>query len=85
MEPLPCFDQGILHQIIGADGGSVLASASTVQKAVGEGLKGTGNVDAAKAVGKALAERAKAAGAKGWLGKPFKPDMLLATVEKLAA
>lgn len=52
----------IYAQIIGADGGSVLASASTVQKAVGEGLKGTGNVDAAKAVGKALAERAKEAG-----------------------
>ena len=32
-----------------------------------------------------LIQRAKAAGAKGWLVKPFKPDMLLATVEKLAA
>ena len=27
-----------------------------------EGLKGTGNIDAAKAVGKAIAERAKAKG-----------------------
>ena len=31
-----------------------------------------------------LIARAKAAGAKGWLVKPFKPDMLLATVNKLA-
>jgi large subunit ribosomal protein L18 len=40
----------------------VLVSASTVQEAVAKDLKGTGNVDAAKAVGKAVAERAKAAG-----------------------
>jgi large subunit ribosomal protein L18 len=33
-----------------------------VQDAVVEGLKGTGNVEAAKAVGRAIAERAKAAG-----------------------
>lgn len=32
-----------------------------------------------------LVKRAKAAGAKGWLVKPFKPEMLLATVQKLAA
>ena len=40
----------------------MLASASTVQKAVASGLKYTGNVEAARAVGKAIAERAKAAG-----------------------
>ena len=40
----------------------VVAAASTVQKDVAEGLKGTGNVEAAKAVGKAIAERAKAQG-----------------------
>jgi large subunit ribosomal protein L18 len=40
----------------------VIASASTLQKDVAEGLKGTGNIDAAKAVGKAIAERAKAVG-----------------------
>ena len=40
----------------------VIASASTLQKDVAEGLKGTGNVEAAKAVGKAIAERAKAKG-----------------------
>ena len=33
-----------------------------MQKDVREGLKGTGNVEAAKAVGKAIAERAKAEG-----------------------
>jgi large subunit ribosomal protein L18 len=40
----------------------VLASASTLQKDVREGLKNTGNAAAAAAVGKAIAERAKAAG-----------------------
>jgi large subunit ribosomal protein L18 len=42
----------------------VLASASTLQKEVREGLKGTGNATAAAAVGKAIAEKAKAAGIK---------------------
>jgi len=40
----------------------VLAVASTVQKDVADGLKSTGNIEAAKAVGKAIAERAKAKG-----------------------
>jgi len=40
----------------------VLAAASTLQKEVREGLKGTGNATAAAAVGKAIAERAKAKG-----------------------
>ena len=40
----------------------VVVTASTVQKDVAGGLKGTGNVDAAKAVGRAIAERAKAKG-----------------------
>jgi len=40
----------------------VIASASTLQKDVAEGLKNTGNIEAAKAVGRAIAERAKAHG-----------------------
>ena len=52
----------IYAQITEASGAKVLASASTVQEAVSKDLKGTGNVEAAKAVGRAIAERAKAAG-----------------------
>jgi large subunit ribosomal protein L18 len=49
-------------QIIAPSGGEVVATASTLQAAVAEGLIGTGNIDAAKAVGRTIAERAKAAG-----------------------
>ena len=49
-------------QLFDASGGKVLAAASTVQDAVAKELKGTGNVEAAKAVGRASAERARAAG-----------------------
>jgi large subunit ribosomal protein L18 len=49
-------------QVFDAAGASVLAAASTVQDAVVGDIKGTGNVEAAKAVGRAIAERAKAAG-----------------------
>ena len=52
----------IYAQVFDSTGGSVLASASTVQEAVAKDLKGTGNIEAAKAVGRAIAERAKAAG-----------------------
>ena len=52
----------IYAQIIGPDGGTVIAAASTVQAAVRDGLKTTGNVAAAAAVGKAIAEKAKTAG-----------------------
>jgi large subunit ribosomal protein L18 len=52
----------IYAQLFAADGSQVLASASTVQKDVAKDLKYTGNVEAARAVGKAIAERAKAAG-----------------------
>ena len=52
----------IYAQIIAAEDGSVVASASTLTKELRESLKATGNRDAAAAVGKLIAERAKAAG-----------------------
>jgi large subunit ribosomal protein L18 len=52
----------IYAQVTDAGGAKVLAAASTVQGSVKEGVKYTGNVDAAKAVGRAIAEKAKAAG-----------------------
>jgi len=52
----------IYAQVMSADGSAVLAAASTTQEDVSKSLKGTGNVDAAVAVGKAIADRAKAAG-----------------------
>lgn len=55
--------QHIYAQIFDVDS-KVLAAASTVQKEVRGDLKGTGNVTAAAAVGKAIAEKAKAAGIK---------------------
>ena len=54
--------QHIYAQLTDASGAKVLAAASTLQDAVSTGLKATGNVEAAKAVGRAIAERAKAAG-----------------------
>jgi large subunit ribosomal protein L18 len=54
--------QHIYAQVTDSDGGKVIAAASTLQEKVREGLKGTGNVEAAKAVGRAIAERSKAAG-----------------------
>ena len=52
--------QHIYAQVISAEGDKVLAAASTVQKDLAKGLKGTKNKDAAAAVGKAIAEKAKA-------------------------
>ena len=54
--------QHIYAQVTDASGATVLAAASTLQEAVRKDLKGTGNVDAAKTVGRVIAERAKAAG-----------------------
>lgn len=53
--------QHIYAQIFDAES-KVLAVASTLQKDVRGDLKGTGNITAAAAVGKAIAEKAKAAG-----------------------
>jgi len=55
----------IYAQIIAANGSEVLTSASTIQADVKGDLKTTGNIDAAAAVGKAIAEKAKAAGITG--------------------
>jgi large subunit ribosomal protein L18 len=55
--------QHIYAQIFDANS-KVLAAASTLQKEVRGDLKGTGNATAAAAVGKAIAEKAKAAGIK---------------------
>ena len=52
----------IYAQLIAPEGGTVVASASTLQKTLVAGLESTGNVEAAKVVGKAIAERAKEAG-----------------------
>jgi len=54
--------QHIYAQLTDSTGAKVLAAASTLQAAVRQGLAHTGNVEAAKAVGRAIAERAKAAG-----------------------
>jgi large subunit ribosomal protein L18 len=54
--------QHIYAQVFTADGSKVLASASTVQADVAEGLKGKKNVDAAAKVGQIVAERALKAG-----------------------
>ena len=53
----------IYAQIISNDN-RVLASASTLDKDLVKGLKYTGNIEAAKAVGKKLAERATEKGIK---------------------
>ena len=54
--------QHIYAQLFTADGSKVLASASTVQAEVKEGLKGSKNMEAAAKVGRVIAEKALAAG-----------------------
>ncbi|WP_020394101.1 50S ribosomal protein L18 [Thiolinea disciformis] len=49
-------------QIISPEGNTVIASASTVEKAVRDSLKYSGNVEAAAAIGKLVAERAREKG-----------------------
>lgn len=52
----------IYAQVITSDGSLTIAAASTLEKAIAGDLKATGNVNAATAVGKVIAERCKAAG-----------------------
>jgi large subunit ribosomal protein L18 len=54
--------QHLYAQVFNADGSKVLASASTLQADVREGLKNGKNADAAAKVGRIIAEKAKAAG-----------------------
>ncbi len=54
--------QHIYAQVFSASGDTVLAAASTLQKDVRDGLKSTKDMAAAAAVGKAVAEKARAAG-----------------------
>jgi large subunit ribosomal protein L18 len=52
----------IYGQVIDDRSGRTIVSASSVDKETKKGLKGGGNIASAKAVGKIIAERAKAAG-----------------------
>jgi large subunit ribosomal protein L18 len=52
----------IYAQIISAKDNTVIASASTVEKAISSKLSYTGNIEAAMLVGKVIVERAKAKG-----------------------
>ncbi len=52
----------IYAQIIAPAGDRTLVSASTLEKDLRSSLGGTGNTEAAKAVGRAIADKAKAAG-----------------------
>lgn len=54
----------IYAQVIAPNGSEVLVSASTVEKDIAKQVKGTGNKEAAAAVGKTIAERALGKGIK---------------------
>ena len=54
--------QHLYAQLFSADGSKVLAAANTTQADVRDGLKNGRNSDAAAKVGKAIAEKARAAG-----------------------
>ena len=55
-------NQHIYAQVISADGGKILASASTLEAEVRTVVANGGNAAAAAAVGKRIAEKAKIAG-----------------------
>ena len=52
----------IYAQLIDPADNKIIGAASTVQKELRSGVKSTGNVDAAAAVGRSIAEKAKKAG-----------------------
>ena len=54
--------QHLYAQVFTADGSKVLAAANTLQADVRDGLSSGKNVEAATRVGRAIAEKAKAAG-----------------------
>ena len=54
----------IYAQVIDDDAGTTLASASSIEKPTREGLKTGASVEAAKAVGKLIAQRAQEKGIK---------------------
>ena len=54
--------QHLYAQLFSADGSQVLASANTLQADVRDGLKNGKNTEAAAKVGRAIAEKARAAG-----------------------
>jgi large subunit ribosomal protein L18 len=63
--PRLCVYRSVGHiytQVIDDSTGTTLASASSVDKETKKGLKGGGNIASAKVIGKAIADRAKAAG-----------------------
>ena len=65
--PRLCVHRSIGHiyaQVVDDQNGRTLVSASSIDKGTRTGLKGGGNVAAAKIVGKTVAERALAAGVK---------------------
>jgi large subunit ribosomal protein L18 len=54
--------RNIYAQVIAPDGGATLVSASTLDRQVREEVKNGGNVDAARLVGRFIAERARERG-----------------------
>ncbi|MEM6798931.1 MAG: 50S ribosomal protein L18 [Planctomycetota bacterium] len=56
--------KNIAVQVIDDEAGKTLASASTLDKGLAGSVKYGGNVEAATAIGKAIAERCQAAGIK---------------------
>lgn len=63
--PRLCVFRSNLHiyaQIIDDTAGHTIVAASTMEGAISKGLKNTSNIEAAKAVGTAVAEKAKGVG-----------------------